>query len=367
MSLADVSASFAKLEARHGKAQTQKLIGKLKSQVVSLRDEVAAGRMSFAEAGARLKQEVDRFQASVAEEQKELYNAQSRHAKAVAKRFKTDLTSAAAQPDYFSDKRPLINQAIMLEFVRQGQFDLAERMAQEAGVELDREIVDKFRDMHAITAALGAGDLAPAIRWCRDNRSSLERRDSTLEFELHRRQFVKLFRTAHVFDTMRYATENFPQFATRHAREIAQLMGSFAFGGARIDASPYRHIFAPAPPPTQQFVTEFTALLHMTPTSPLLTTVQAAVIAMPTLLKFSALKFAGERPGLDIQLPAAFRFHSVFVCPVTKEVGGDAYMLPCGHVIGAEAMHSLARNSTKVKCPYCPALNAVKQAVKLNF
>ena len=366
MSLADVSASFAKLEARHGKAQTVKFIGKLKTQVALLKAEVQAGTMTPAEASARLKQDVEKFQASVAEEQKELYNAQSKHAKAIAKRFKTDLTVAAAQPDYFSDKRELINQAILLEFVRQGHFDLAERMAEEADMELDTTMVDRFRDMHAIKTALDQDDLTPAIRWCHENRTSLDARNSTLEFELHRLQFVKLFKTAHVFDTMRYAQDNFPQFAGRHRREVSQLMGSLAFGG-KIDSSPYRHIFAASLPLKDKFVTEFTALLQMTPTSPLLTTVEAAVIAMPTLLKFSALKFTGERPGLDIQLPAAFRYHSVFVCPVTKEVGGDAYMLPCGHVIGGEAMHSLARNSSKVKCPYCPVLNAVKQAVKLTF
>ncbi|BFZ57465.1 hypothetical protein PYCC9005_004517 [Savitreella phatthalungensis] len=392
MSLSDVAATLAKLESRHARNATLSLVDKLDQGIAEIQSLVASGAINGSDASDRIRFLIDRFQNGVADEQKDLYNVQLKHSKAIAKRFKTtpDLATAAAIPATEtspSSTRPFegmhdqINQAIAVEFVRQGHFDLADLLSQEAGLEVDPQVVAAFRELHEIVNALDGpeANLLPAIAWAQRHREELAQRKSNLEFELHRQQFIRLFRTVHVFDTMQYAIDNFPRFAGRHSKEVAQLMGSLAFSGSStsgritIDTSPYRQMFTPASMRRMQqqlktkFISEFTGLLRMTPTSPLLATVQAAVIALPTLVKFSALKFTGERPGLDIPLPSHLRFHSVFVCPVTKEVGGDAFMLACGHVIGAEAMHSLARGTHKLKCPYCPVLSSTKQALKLRF
>lgn len=370
-SLGDVLATQAKLESKQKNWKTisaiDKFIGQLEIERRKLEEDPGHPRpeneVGETEAQAALAQ----FQKNINEDQKETYNAQSKHGKSIAKRFKTDLT-AATDPTLFAGKEHLINKAIAINFVRQGQFDIAESFAREAKIELNADLVAQFRTMYDITSKMEDNDLSEAIQWASINRHVLQERNSTLEFELHKAQFIQLFKAAHVFKVIDYAQRNFAIFAGQHLKEIQQLMASTAFHSS-ITNSPYAHLFLETnliESAKQSFITEFTALLAMTPTPPLKTTVEAADLALPTLMKLSTLKVATTQgASVDIPLPKELRFHSVFVCPVTKEVGGQAWMLACGHVIGGDAMHSLSKGTPKLKCPYCPLVSELTRAMRL--
>lgn len=73
---------------------------------------------------------------------------------------------------------------------------------------------------------------------------------------------------------------------------------------------------------------------------------------------------------VEIPLPPAYRYHSVFACPVSKEQGTDAnppMMMPCGHVVANQTLMRLCKNGQNVRCPYCPLSSAVSQAVRVHF
>lgn len=89
---------------------------------------------------------------------------------------------------------------------------------------------------------------------------------------------------------------------------------------------------------------------------------------------------SAEELPINIKLPEANSFHSVFVCPVLKSATSvvdpkvlspkDPMMLPCGHVICREALGRLssARNgNAKFKCPYCPLESSASQALAVIF
>jgi len=51
---------------------------------------------------------------------------------------------------------------------------------------------------------------------------------------------------------------------------------------------------------------------------------------------------------VEIPLPPSFLFHSIFVCPVSKEQATDAnppMMMPCGHVIAKESIEKISRGN----------------------
>lgn len=369
-SLGDIVATQAKLESRYKAAKTIPLIDQLIRQVEEQRQALSSQQADVKGAASAVGTALKNFQKAVADDQKETYNAQARHGKAIAKRFKSDLT-AATRPDVFAGKQHLINNAIALNFVRQGQFDIAVSFAKEAELDLDSNLVERFQSMYSIIRSLERDDLSEAIAWAANNRLMLEERSSTLEFELHKAQYMRIFQSQHVFQSIEYAQKNFSMFSARHLKEIQQLMAATAYH-SNIAISPYAHLFLgndKCGSVKQSFIIEFTALLDMTPTSPLQTTVEAANLALPTLIKLASLQIAAskEGSGVDLPLPKRFRFHSVFVCPVTKEVGGEAWMLGCGHVIGGDAMHSLAKGTQKLKCPYCPAVSELRDGIRLVF
>mmetsp|Transcript_17297 Transcript_17297/g.15203 ORF Transcript_17297/g.15203 Transcript_17297/m.15203 type:complete len:148 (-) Transcript_17297:246-689(-) len=108
--------------------------------------------------------------------------------------------------------------------------------------------------------------------------------------------------------------------------------------------------------------------LHKTTPESAISLIHAAgVLALPKLLKFFSLASHGIKKfewkkNTEIPIPTDlgknFQFHSIFVCPVTKEESSHdnpPTMLKCGHVISKQATKKLLTgNRTKFKCPYCP-------------
>ncbi|OAA65984.1 regulator of gluconeogenesis [Niveomyces insectorum RCEF 264] len=188
---------------------------------------------------------------------------------------------------------------------------------------------EKFELMYAVLKDIQAYDLASAITWARANAAALEARGSNLEFELCKLQFIWLAKT------------------TPTAAAAATAAAATAAAG----------------PTRPSFTREFCALLGLAAESPLYLAATAGVIALPRLLKFigatrskrtewtTASELAFETP-----LPASLLYHSIFVCPVSKEQTTDRnppMRLRCGHVLAYDSLQNMAKG-TKYKCPYCP-------------
>ena len=100
----------------------------------------------------------------------------------------------------------------------------------------------------------------------------------------------------------------------------------------------------------------------------------AGAIALPTLQKLQTIMqqkrtewtTENELP-VEIPLPPAYQFHSIFVCPVSKEQTTDLnppMMMPCGHVVALESLQRLSKG-TRFKCPYCPGESHPRDAKKV--
>ena len=229
--------------------------------------------------------------------------------------------------DALSSRPALVNRAIAMHLLREGQFSVAStfltdatrntsltspdemsdepnqdsRLEQGLGLDsLKSEILrKKFANMYHILHELkNERNLLPAIEWARENSKALGLRGSNLEFELGKLQFIWLFvHGPYLGNTntpiegrqqaLEYARRELSHFSTRYLKELQQLSGAIAFG-PNLQDSPYRRIFLNKDSwdhLASSFTREFCSLLGLSAESPLYIAVTAGAIALPTLLK----------------------------------------------------------------------------------
>ncbi|KIX00802.1 uncharacterized protein Z518_09867 [Rhinocladiella mackenziei CBS 650.93] len=341
---------------------------------------------------------------------KDTHGLHNKYTRALDKVFKDKVPSN--EIDALSSHPTLINRAVYLHLLREGLFDVASTFHSEAidrqksqqetaahlGLDVPMEhplgldksseenMQEQFSNMyHILSEVKDNHNLQPAIDWARSNAAALEARGSNLEFELCRLQFVNLFLDRRPDDqsdfdapmrALQYAQSEFQSFRGRYLVEIQQLIGAIPFC-SNLDDSPYNIRFNNSTAWDEvatSFTREFCSLLELSADSPLYVAATAGAIALPTLLKLQTIQkqkrtewtSQNELP-VETPLPPSYQFHSIFVCPVSKEQTTDQnppMMLPCCHVIAQESLQKLSKGA-KFKCPYCPIESHPKEAKRV--
>lgn len=231
--------------------------------------------------------------------------------------------------DALSSHPALINRAIAMHLLREGQFSVASTFLADAtrsSTRFEQQLISpdvyadleddlgidslkseslrkQFANMHNILHELrNRRNVLPAIEWARSKSAELEKRGSNLEFELQRLQFVWLFtggsnpydpgNVAHSQrQALQYARSEFVSFQSRYLGEMQQLSAAMAFSPNLAD-SPYRWIFHNDDAWEELancFSREFCSLLGLSADSPLYIAATAGAIALPTLLKLQTI------------------------------------------------------------------------------
>lgn len=352
---------------------------------------------------------------------KKVYQVQKDLGKALDKSF--PVVKIAAENDAMEGKSNLINKAIAMHLLREGQFSVAStfigesqpdqqiesperraysrevrdqnRMAVDSdgdeyhqpessnGVSIQQNasseaigstrLQGQFEVMYRILQELKQHHLEPAIEWAQENSRELEARGSNLEFELCRLQYVHLFETPGMGPpaAFEYARTQMSRFRERHLAEITRLAGALIFA-PNLGDSPYAPLFESTTAfldAASSFTREFCSLLGLSAESPLYVAVTAGAIALPRLVKWQSIAHGAEwtttnELAFETPLPRSFMYHSIFVCPVSKEQStatNPPVILPCGHVLARESLKNIAKG-TRFKCPYCPSEGQVKDA-----
>lgn len=386
---------------------TQKIIDQLRQARESIAADPTSAQIALAKLQAPVKASFDDMTAGL----KTTRGGQNNYQKALDKLFR-DKPLPSSDIDALSKQSTLINRAVYLHLLREGLFDVAATMQDEAtrrasaqrdlqqfnGLDvstddplgLDRSLQEnmqeKFQTMHHILHELKQNhNLQPAMEWARANSKELESRGSNLGFELCRLQYASLLLegakdgAVSVESQMRallYAQSEFQFFRAHYTREIEELLGAIAYS-SNLDKSPYYARLNTTnawDDVALSFTREFCALLELSADSPLYVAATAGAIALPPLLKLQAIQkqkraewtSQNELP-VETPLPPKYHYHSIFVCPVSKEQATDQnppMMIPCGHAICQESLHRLSKGS-KFKCPYCPNESHPDKAVRI--
>ncbi|XP_023751885.1 protein RMD5 homolog [Lactuca sativa] len=310
--------------------------------------------------------------------QKELNIAMSKYTKLLEKQFYPDISKSYRNVDFDTH---IINQIIASHLYRESMFEIGDCFINEAHEE--ETIVDKktqFLEMYEILESMKSHDLTPALKWATTNHDKLQKTGSDIELQLHRLQFLEILQNGSRDEALKYGRTHFAPFATQHFHEIQKLMACLLWVG-KIDSSPYSDLVSPThwAKLADELAQQFCNLLGESYESPLKVTVAAGVQGLPTLLKLMNVMTGKKQEWqsmkqlpVPVDLGTEFQFHSIFVCPVSREQAGEdnpPMMMSCGHVLCRQSITKLSKNNSTrpFKCPYCPAEVEVAQCKQLYF
>lgn len=81
-------------------------------------------------------------------------------------------------------------------------------------------------------------------------------------------------------------------------------------------------------------------------------------------LKYDEIVDENNELEFPINLEGKFLKHSVYICPITKEIcveNNCPAMLKCNHVISNKAVEMILSDKDKVKCPFCPKVTNLSE------
>lgn len=309
--------------------------------------------------------------------QKELNIALTKYVKILERSFNPDISKAYRNVDF--DIHTL-NQIIASHFYHQGLFDIGDYFINDAKEpEAAAIIKTSFLEMYQILEAMKNQDLGPALSWAATVSDKLTQNGSDLLLKLHSMQFLQKLQNGDRNEALQYARSHLAPFASSHMDYIQKLMVCILWVG-KLDQSPHHELLSPSNwnRLAEELKREFCNLLGQSYNSPLSVTVAAGIQGLPPLLKLMNV-LAGKKQEwqtmthlpLPVELDREFQFHSIFVCPVSKEQATDdnpAMLMSCGHVLCKQSIAKMSKNSTKMfKCPYCPFDIDAAQCRQLHF
>ncbi|CAE6461702.1 unnamed protein product [Rhizoctonia solani] len=355
----------------------------LLSNLHELREKIVDGGTSAANEDEfkALAKTVDDKKKDIEERQKEVYASLARMGKLLDKKFSIALPDTG--PLFTSENAmEALERTIAMHLFRTGSFNVAHTFMEESCMDTPPTNHNQFVDMHRILTALSHNDFEPALTWCASNRKFLTERQSTLEFALHRAQFLALLLSPTDPDArqtaINYSKQYFPALYAEHRPAIQRLLTSVLFAAPGLAGSPYADLVQ-GPDAASLFAREYCARLGLGEQVPMKVAIDiggsgalARIEKGRKIIKDARTGWstANELP-IEIPLLPQHRYHSVFICPVSREQASEAnpaMMLECGHVVAKESLGKLTKGTAnRVKCPYCPIESDPSRALQVHF
>ncbi|WCJ32047.1 E3 ubiquitin-protein ligase RMND5A [Euphorbia peplus] len=309
--------------------------------------------------------------------QKDLNVALSKYAKQLERSFNPDISKAYRNVEFDPHT---VNQIIAGHFYRQGLFSIGDCFVNEADeLESTADLRSLFSEMYLIVEAMKQRNLEPALNWVAANSDKLKEGGSDLQLKLHRLQFVEILQKGNKNEALAYVRSRVAPLASNNMSELQKLTACLLWAG-KLDRSPYSDLLSPTNwnVVAEEVARQFCNLVGQSFESPLSVTVAAGFQSLPPLLKFMTVMFGKKHEWqtmkqlpVPVELDKEFQFHSMFVCPVSKEQSSDEnppMLMSCGHVLCKQSINKMSKNNSKsFKCPYCPSDIDAAQCRQLHF
>ncbi|KAL1213437.1 RMD5-like protein [Cardamine amara subsp. amara] len=307
--------------------------------------------------------------------QKELNVALTKYPKVLEKTLNPDLSMAYRN---FEFDPHTVHQIIADFLYRQGMVNIGESFISETG-ESESSARNSFIEMNLILEALERRDLGPALNWAALNSDKLKEANSDLEMKLHSLQFLEIAKDGNSNEALDYARKHIATYSDTYFPKIQKLMGSLLWK-QNLAKSPYADFLSPGlwTKAAKELTRQYCNILGEPSECPLSVTIEAGSLALPPLFKFLNVLVKNrkdwqtmEHLPVHVPLPEEFQYHTVFVCPVSRELSSEAnpaMRLCCGHVLCKLSINRMSKNGTKTfKCPNCPTDIDASQCKQLYF
>ncbi|XP_039249229.1 E3 ubiquitin-protein ligase RMND5A-like [Styela clava] len=382
----DIDKLLAKFESYKSQydsnlTQLEDQIGKLKEEINQLPADHVIDKHHQAVLG-QYNKKIKNCGQKLSGQHKDLHSSVSRIGKTIDRNFDADCSSVI--PGSFchnAKQEKLLNTAVCEHYFRQGQLSLAEDISEEARLDIDDSWKQPFVQINEVLQSLRNHDLDLALEWTAKNHHELQQKGSSLEFMLHRMQFINIMRKGPHAQTeaLRYSRK-FQAFADGHSKEIQMLMGSFLYMKHGLANSPYSSLLDEQnwDEICDMFMRDSCSILGLSLDSPLLASFTAGCTALPALIAIKSVIEQRQCSGvltdkdelpIDIDLAHDQHYHSIFACPILRQQtteNNPPMRLTCGHIISRDALNKLIAGS-KVKCPYCPMIQSPVDAKRVYF
>jgi len=326
-------------------------------------------------------------QNKIIKQQKEFHGAISKFIRSIEKSFCTETESICRSIEIDQTR---INDFIMHDLFQRGRISAARALIEETKIQPQQDVVNKLIELNEIVNEICNFNLVGAKRWTQLHSEELKVISSTIEFNLMKAEYISIilgkkfesfglnnnidgFQETKYFDiiemiqseALNFAQTNFPQFFHSHPFEIQQLMGCLVWVGD-IENSPYSELMNDEiwSQTANQFISDGCKIYGLPQRSLLYTCIAAGTIAIPKMLKMVKVVSSSnqnwhtlEELPAEISLPNSLKFHSIFSCPVTRDLASEqnpAVLLVCGHVICKNSVQKILRRGNRFKCPTCP-------------
>ncbi|CAA7027113.1 unnamed protein product [Microthlaspi erraticum] len=309
--------------------------------------------------------------------EKEMNTSLTKFEKLLEKSYHPDISRACRSIDFDINA---INKMIVHYLYRQGMFEIGDCLVKEAEVELEREVRSQYLELHRLNESMKHKDIEPWMRWLSANSEKLKQNGPKLEMRLLSLKFCELRREGKLSEALAYAKTHFREYGSQQMVVVSRLVTSLLWADENLEKSPYKELFSSIDwdTITEEMTKEYYSLLDQPCKSPLAVALSAGFKSLPTLLKLvRVMGLKREEWEAMKQIPVAvelgdeFQFHSIFVCPVNRDVSSEEnppMMMPCRHVICKESIMRLSKNaSRRFKCPYCPAQTSAALCRQLYF
>jgi len=322
-----------------------------------------------------------KLQQQLASDQKQYHAAVSKLGKTISKELESEPTRSSQGCLAGPAEQRALQQALAEYLLREGHSDVWQLLCQEAGlIPAQEQATEAILQIQQAVDGIRQHCIEPALQWVSASCDSGPQR-SALLFKLHRLKFVQLLQSNQMMQAVQYCRAQMSPNAEQQLTELRALMGCLSSSEPMANER-HKEVLSRGnwEEVADTFMGEACAAKGLPSSSHLAVAIEAGLVGLPqmlkvaTVLKSKGIDWQPSQPPpiqVDLKLSQQLCFHSVFVCPVSRELScatNPPVLLPCNHVICRTSMMNLVRhNSSRFKCPYCPTDVHTMQARDIYF